>query len=832
MIVNFDKLNRLETPKMTLCNPGSQCINGKLTRVVGVLTNTEAEEIVFNFNATSELNFRINNITTGDTANDEYLYSLYRGVQNRRLIFVDDIGYFCITDVRNEYSDGVHYKDVTAQSIDIELEQRNIPYIQDGTYALYINPTEGAGILNIIADSLPMWEINANEIDQDLIGRYDDQGHLLGKYRTFEDVDTGLNCLGFLIENVQDAFECIIVFDIVNRKICAYDESTYLNRHKTDIHLTNEDVINSIDITENSNDVYTAIRVMGGDESVTIAAANPLRGNVIYNFDYYLDWMSPSLGSKVIAWNADIISKRPRFLELSEEYYEIIDDINNDELEINRLNILIDMYRRASDNMIANDSMKYMDKYNDAILANGGTPIIISQEVQEAKTQILALIAQCLAQRGVLQEELNLLYADKSLSEQTIEDLVGYLNINTYFASEMQELQNYIYEGNYTDEYIITTDVMSSSEKFNQMKILYDRAVTQLEKISKPIQEFSIDVENFVFAKDFERWSNQLETGCSINVELGLNDVQPLFLSTITINYDDHTLSLTFGGKINKFDPKSLFENVLGSVSRSANSVSYLKGLTQPIKNGQLDDMQVAIQNSRNITMSNALSAEAEGVMIDEGGYTGKSVDADGDDSHQIKITGRNIVFTDDSWDSSKTAIGDIIYQTEDEEGQPTTSTAYGINAELLIGDMVIGNGLRIQTSDGEDLESRLSALDGKIETEVSNVNTGLSSRIEQLEKDVQIEINSVTTSTGFKFDEYGLHISESGSDISNNIDKDGMTVSRTSTGEEMLRADVEGVEAYNITIRKYLKIGNNCRFEDFVDDNDEPRTACFFTGQ
>ena len=59
MIVRYNQLNRLETPALTLCNPGSVYHNGELSNMVGVLTDHEAEEIIFNFNATSELNFRI-----------------------------------------------------------------------------------------------------------------------------------------------------------------------------------------------------------------------------------------------------------------------------------------------------------------------------------------------------------------------------------------------------------------------------------------------------------------------------------------------------------------------------------------------------------------------------------------------------------------------------------------------------------------------------------------------------------------------------------------------------------------------------------------------------
>lgn len=168
------------------------------------------------------------------------------------------------------------------------------------------------------------------------------------------------------------------------------------------------------------------------------------------------------------------------------------------------------------------------------------------------------------------------------------------------------------------------TDVMSYEEKFEQMKILYDRAEARLKKLSKPTQEFDVDVESFVFLKEFEKWSEQLETGCLINVELDTDDIASLFLSNITVNYDDHSLSLTFGNRFNKFDPKSLFDDVLGEISKSANSIGFIKDILYPIKSGEFNNVKNALQTSRDITMQGALASEGEQVVIDGSGYTGK----------------------------------------------------------------------------------------------------------------------------------------------------------------------------------------------------------------
>ncbi|MBP5463031.1 MAG: hypothetical protein J6Y20_13055 [Lachnospiraceae bacterium] len=821
MVVRYNSLNRLEKPKLTLCSPGSTYNNGAISNVVGILTDYEAEEVVFNFNATSELNFRINRIRRESAEDNEHTYALFKSVQNRRLVFMDDIGYFMITSIDDGYQDGTQYKDVRAQSIDVEIQQKMIPYIEDGTYRFSTDELEqNKGIFETIIEVLPLWTI----------GHVDSS--VASKWRTFEDVDTSLNCLAFLLENIQDAYECIVLFDIVNRTINVYDQNNYVV--DTSIHITKDDVIDSIDITENADDLYTAISVLG-DENVTISAINPTGTNVIYNFDYYLEWMSDNLREKVIEWRDDINAAKSGYYDMNLAYYQKLAEANNLQAEIDRINMQITMYQRCKDNIVASSitsENSLVDGYNEVIAENGGTPIVIYQEIADTLAEIEGLIDTCENERGDVEDDLSQVNQTVNTMKANIDYIHETLSIESRFTDEeYAELANYIFEGSYSDEYVTITDVMSYDEKFEQMKTLYDRAEARLERVSSPTQEFNIDVESFIFEKDFEHWSEQLETGCLINVELEENDVAMLFLSNITVNYDDHSMSMTFGNRFNKFDTKSLFDDVLGNISKSANTLSYIKEILYPIKSGEFNYMKEALQTSRDLTMAAALASNDEEVVIDGSGYTGKTKLEDGTyDPRQVKITGRTIVFTDDAWETCKVAIGELLFGQDGE-------TAYGINANAIIGDIIMGNNLRIIDSNGNDL---LSVVDGKISASVEGLSEDVGKLQESAElwitqNDLTIAINSVsvdhvTTTTGYTFNEDGLTIHKSGSEITNRIDNTGMYVERSS--EAVLTANNEGVNAMNLTARQFLIIGNNSRFENYSIPNvDENRTACFYIG-
>ena len=101
---------------------------------------------------------------------------------------------------------------------------------------------------------------------------------------------------------------------------------------------------------------------------------------------------------------------------------------------------------------------------------------------------------------------------------------------------------------------------------------------------------------------------------------------------------------------------------------------------------------------------------------------------------------------------------------------------------------------------------------------------------------DVKIEIQNqlingttkVSTTTGYTFDEEGLNISKSDSEMKTQITEDGMKIYKNN--EVMLTANNQGVDAKNLHATTYLIIGGNSRMEDFIE-NGSKRTAVFWIG-
>lgn len=152
----------------------------------------------------------------------------------------------------------------------------------------------------------------------------------------------------------------------------------------------------------------------------------------------------------------------------------------------------------------------------------------------------------------------------------------------------------------------------------------------------------------------------------------------------------------------------------------------------------------------------------------------------------------------------------------------------------------------RIEESDTEVLTEELANLKittnsitqevARVESDANTAITTLANRVSNtitpedvtilIEQEMGDGITSITTETGYVFDNTGLTVSKSGSEMSTQITEDGMTVSRN--GSVMLTANNVGVDAINLRATTFLIIGDTSRFENYETDSGR-RTGCFW---
>lgn len=147
---------------------------------------------------------------------------------------------------------------------------------------------------------------------------------------------------------------------------------------------------------------------------------------------------------------------------------------------------------------------------------------------------------------------------------------------------------------------------------------------------------------------------------------------------------------------------------------------------------------------------------------------------------------------------------------------------------------------------DVQQLKGKVNILERTVEQtvlKIEDVEKEVSSKITQTAKSVKIEIEKAIDNissledevaqntdnikkTTYEFTTEDFTVSKEGEEIETHISHDGMTVKKG--GDNVLVANNEGVQAYDLHAKSYLIIGKYSRLEDM---NGAERTACFWIG-
>lgn len=183
---------------------------------------------------------------------------------------------------------------------------------------------------------------------------------------------------------------------------------------------------------------------------------------------------------------------------------------------------------------------------------------------------------------------------------------------------------------------------------------------------------------------------------------------------------------------------------------------------------------------------------------------------------------------SDTETEANPSNIGDVIKQTyarvDKANKEITLLVSENENNETNISNLVlttdgINTTVSKTTTALNDLTNEITELTSRVNTQITQDEVKLL-----IETEINNGVNKVVTNTGYKFDDTGLTVSKSDSEMKTTITDDGMTVYKNS--DAVLTANNEGVKAKNLHAVTYLIIGNNSRFEDYGS-----RTGCFWIG-
>ena len=261
------------------------------------------------------------------------------------------------------------------------------------------------------------------------------------------------------------------------------------------------------------------------------------------------------------------------------------------------------------------------------------------------------------------------------------------------------EFSNYWVEGEYSNDNLASTDSTTIAERISLAKELMKTGETELAKVSQPTFELSVSAINFIKLLEFKPFTNELELGRVITIEKDENTHYRPALVSIEYDLDStESFSLTFS-TAGKLDETAMtFADLLNQSSSTSRTISAnWSNLTDYWKNKDKITSLIASPLDRTLRAAQANMSNQE-FTVDVTGILGRKWS---DDSHtdfekeQVRIMNNTIMFTDDNWQTIRTALGKISYVENGEE-----KMAYGLIAEVLVGSLLLGERLNIQNSD------------------------------------------------------------------------------------------------------------------------------------
>lgn len=352
MRLRYDKYNRVEPFRIylgTLDNKLVCCLNG---------IQPDSVELKLRLNNTYNLSFTVDKYVA--YFGKQYESNGYEWLGNLTRIYVENIGWFIMTQPDINHDGISETKEIKAESCDIEFAQRDLVgfKVNCGTTDSYemldpdnVEKDEYTGVefakeqikfhnpnnpklslLDILIKESGMtdWTVGyvdtiAKKYTEYIDGNIVETEVLLADEIPYFDIDS-TSVHRFFTQDVEKYFECLILFDIEKKQINAYRVENV--GKDTNIHIGFRNLQNSNSITVDESSIYTRFNVRGGGD-LNIRYIN-FGLDQIENIEYFLNtkYLPEELIEKYRLWLSDVESVRYDYIDLSRKYNEQLEIIS------------------------------------------------------------------------------------------------------------------------------------------------------------------------------------------------------------------------------------------------------------------------------------------------------------------------------------------------------------------------------------------------------------------------------------------------------------------------------------------------------------------------
>lgn len=277
------------------------------------------------------------------------------------------------------------------------------------------------------------------------------------------------------------------------------------------------------------------------------------------------------------------------------------------------------------------------------------------------------------------------------------------LNFENYLGEELWlEFVAYRREDLYkNDNYI--SDGLSDSELFQSAREFLDVARKEIYASANLQHSLSASLKNLLVMKEFETLTDKFSVGNWIRVKID-GAVYKLRLVSYTIDFDSlDKITVQFS------DVKKYADGMTDAafiLSRAASMSSSYTSVSRQASVGQASGKIVNswVSNGMSLADTKIVNSDNQNMVQDKHGLLFREYDpiTETYGDMQLKIINKGMYLSDDNWETSKAAVGLCPYTYVNQMGQAETRYAYGVNGEVIVGKLLLGESLEISNEGGQ----------------------------------------------------------------------------------------------------------------------------------
>lgn len=293
----------------------------------------------------------------------------------------------------------------------------------------------------------------------------------------------------------------------------------------------------------------------------------------------------------------------------------------------------------------------------------------------------------------------NFIIEEKNKTQDVLNFQRYLTNYNAGGANLWLEFCSFRREDKYSNENYIS-DGLNNAELFEKANEFIRVANDEIYKSSELQTTIGADLKNLLLIDKFAPLVNDFAIGNWLRVMVD-DKLYKLRLIEYTIDYDDlDNISVEFSDAVRVKSSIKSIKGVIDQTSSMATSYSYVQ---RQAKQGEKGTTVVNnwLDNGLDVTHTKIVGgSDNQTQSWDNHGMLFRKFDEVSNDYEptQMKIINSTIAITDDNWATTKTAIGKYYY-TDPNTGD--TVSAYGVNAETIIGNLFLGKNIELKNDAG-----------------------------------------------------------------------------------------------------------------------------------